>query len=99
MVWVWILLGFVVVMLVVTVAYGFWLYRMATELWSEIAMLGTRAEELQALLEKLELAPDTEAARARLQPRELVVVPENRQRFGNASTSSADIIQPVAENG
>lgn len=99
MVWVWILLGFVVVMLVVTVAYGFWLYRKATELWSEIAMLGKRAEELQALLEKLELAPDTEAARARLQPRELVVVPESPQRFGNASTSTRQTIQSVAESG
>lgn len=58
MIWVLIFGGIAVAGLVMTISYAVWLYHKASDLWSEIEMLGTRADELGALLEQLAPMPE-----------------------------------------
>jgi cell division protein FtsL len=46
--------------LVMVVSYAVWLWHKATDLFSELEMLGTRADELGTLLGQLQLDPATE---------------------------------------
>ncbi|MGJ3509262.1 hypothetical protein [Enemella sp. A6] len=65
MMWVLIFAGIAVAGLIMTISYAIWLYHKASDLWSEIEMLGTRADELGALLEQLAPMPeigDTESS-------------------------------------
>lgn len=55
--WVWIIVGIAVAGLVMVVCYAVWLAHKASDLFSEIRMLGTRAQELSALLERVKI-PD-----------------------------------------
>ena len=55
MVWVLVFLGIALAGVVMVVSYAIWLAHKAADLFSEIEMLGTRAEELVALLERIEL--------------------------------------------
>lgn len=53
MVWVWVFGGIALGGLVMVASYGVWLWHKASDLFSELEMLGTRAEELAALLEQV----------------------------------------------
>ncbi len=53
MVWVLVFGGIALAGLVVVASYGIWLWHKASDLFSEVEMLGTRAEELAALLEQI----------------------------------------------
>jgi len=55
MVWVLVFLGIALAGAVMVVSYAIWLAHKAADLFSEVEMLGTRAEELVALLERIEL--------------------------------------------
>lgn len=55
MVWVLVFGGIALAGLVMLIGYLVWLAHKAADLFSEIEMLGTRAEELAALVEQLEL--------------------------------------------
>ena len=50
MVWVLVFGGIALAGLVMVASYGVWLWHKASDLFSELEMLGTRAEELVALL-------------------------------------------------
>lgn len=58
MIWVLIFGGIAIGGLIVMICYAIWLYHKASDLWSEVEMLGTRAEELGALLEQLAPMPE-----------------------------------------
>ncbi len=53
MVWVWVFGGIALAGLVMVGSYGVWLWHKASDLFSELEMLGKRAEELAALLEQV----------------------------------------------
>ena len=53
MVWVWVFGGIALAGLVMVASYGVWLWHKASDLFSELEMLGKRAEELAALLEQV----------------------------------------------
>jgi hypothetical protein len=53
MVWVWVFGGIALAGVVMVASYGVWLWHKASDLFSELEMLGTRAEELAALLEQV----------------------------------------------
>ena len=53
MVWVLVFGGIALAGLVMVASYGVWLWHKATDLLSEIEMLGERASELAALLEQV----------------------------------------------
>ena len=55
MVWVWIFLGIGLAGLITMASYAVWLAHKASDLFSELQMLGTRAQELAELVEQLEL--------------------------------------------
>ncbi|NLT30787.1 MAG: hypothetical protein GXX86_10075 [Propionibacterium sp.] len=58
MMWVLIFGGIALGGLIMVISYAVWLYHKASDLWSEIEMLGTRADELGALLEQLAPMPE-----------------------------------------
>lgn len=53
MVWVLVFGGIALAGLVMVASYGVWLWHKASDLFSELEMLGKRAEELAALLEQI----------------------------------------------
>ena len=53
MVWVIVFGGIAFAGLVMVASYGVWLWHKASDLFSEVEMLGTRAAELAALLEQV----------------------------------------------
>ena len=55
MVWVWIFAGIAVAGLVTLGSYGVWLAHKASDLFSELQMLGTRAGELADLVSRVQL--------------------------------------------
>jgi hypothetical protein len=55
MVWVFVFGAIALAGLVMLISYAVWLAHKAADLYSEIEMLGTRASELAALLERIEL--------------------------------------------
>lgn len=55
MVWVIVFGAIALAGLIMLVSYAVWLAHKAADLYSEIEMLGTRASELAALLESIEL--------------------------------------------
>lgn len=55
--WVWVFVGIGVAGLAMTVGYGVWLWHKASDLFSELEMLGVRAGELADLLAAIDLAP------------------------------------------
>lgn len=60
--------------LVMVISYAIWLWHKASDLFSELEMLGSRAEELGSLLEQLQ--PTVPAA---LENREAGLVPAGRR--------------------
>ncbi|MCA0251395.1 MAG: hypothetical protein LCH76_03700 [Actinobacteria bacterium] len=61
MVWVFVFVGIALGGLIMLISYAVWLAHKASDLFSEIEMLGTRATELGDLLEQLELPSATGA--------------------------------------
>ncbi len=59
MVWVWIFLGIGVAGLITIASYAVWLAHKASDLFSELQMLGTRAGELAELVSQVKI-PSTE---------------------------------------
>jgi hypothetical protein len=60
MIWVLVFGAIALAGLITAISYGVWLWHKASDLFSELEMLGTRLEELGALLEQLqppELSP------------------------------------------
>ena len=55
MMWVWIFGGIALAGLITVASYAVWLAHKASDLFSELQMLGTRAQELAELVEQLEL--------------------------------------------
>ena len=55
MVWVLVFGGIALAGLAMVIGYAIWLAHKAADLFSELEMLGTRAKELAALLERIEL--------------------------------------------
>lgn len=55
MVWVIVFAAIALAGLIMLISYGVWLAHKAADLYSEIEMLGTRASELAALVESIEL--------------------------------------------
>ncbi len=53
MVWVLVFGGIALAGLVTVASYGVWLWHKASDVFSELEMLGTRASELAALVERL----------------------------------------------
>ena len=54
MVWVLIFGGIAVAGLIMVISYGVWLWHKASDLFSELEMLGTRAEELADLVARIQ---------------------------------------------
>lgn len=61
--WVWIFGGIALGGLIMLISYGVWLAHKASDLYSELKMLGRRGEELAALLEGLNLDPSSTVQR------------------------------------
>ncbi|MBK8446446.1 MAG: hypothetical protein IPL41_07125 [Micropruina sp.] len=59
MMWVLIFAGIALAGLITVVSYGVWLAHKASDVFSELEMLGKRAEELADLVSKVQL-PSTE---------------------------------------
>jgi len=57
MLWVLIFAGIAVAGLVVAVSYAVWLWHKASDLFSEVEMLGQRVDELTTLLAQIEPTP------------------------------------------
>lgn len=57
MLWVLIFAGIAVAGLIVAVSYAVWLWHKASDLFSELEMLGKRADELATLLAQIEPTP------------------------------------------
>lgn len=57
MMWVWVFVVIGVAGLLMTLGYAVWLWHKASDLFSELEMLGVRAGELADLLAAIELAP------------------------------------------
>lgn len=57
MIWVLVFVGIGLLGLVMVVAYGVWLAHKASDLFSEIAMLGNRAGELGELMSQIGTRP------------------------------------------
>ncbi len=55
MMWVWIFLGIGIAGLITMVSYAVWLAHKASDLFSELQMLGTRAEELAELVAQVKI--------------------------------------------
>ena len=55
MVWVLVFGGIALAGVAMVIGYAVWLAHKAADLFSELEMLGTRAEELAAVLERLQL--------------------------------------------
>ena len=55
MVWVWIFLGIGLAGLITMASYAVWLTHKASDLFSELQMLGKRAEELADLVAQIEI--------------------------------------------
>ena len=72
MIWVWVFLAIAVVGVIVMVSYGVWLVHKAADIYAEVKMLGRRAQEFQALLNQLELNPQTSYGGTTLVPVDLV---------------------------
>ncbi len=53
MVWVLVFGGIALAGLVMVVSYGIWLWHKASDLFSELEMLGRRAEELAGILSRI----------------------------------------------
>lgn len=53
--WVWVFLGIGLVGLVSVVCWGIWLWHKAQDVFSEVEMLSTRAQELSDLIAQLEM--------------------------------------------
>lgn len=53
MVWVLVFVGIALAGLVMVASYGVWIAHLASDVFSELEMLGKRAEELAALLEQV----------------------------------------------
>lgn len=53
MVWVLVFGGIALAGLIMVAGYGLWLWHKVSDLFSELEMLGTRAEELGALLQQV----------------------------------------------
>lgn len=60
MLWVLIFAGIAVAGLVVAVSYAVWLWHKASDLFSEVEMLGQRVDELTTLLAQIEPTPATQ---------------------------------------
>ncbi len=58
--WVWVFLGIAFAGLVMLVFYAVWLAHKASDLFSEVEMLGTRAEELGEIVGQLALPSGSE---------------------------------------
>ena len=54
MVWVWVFGGIALAGLVMVISYAVWLWHKASDLFSELEMLGTRLEELAELLGRVQ---------------------------------------------
>lgn len=54
MIWVWVFLAIALAGLITAVAYAVWLWHKAADLFSEVAELGKRTEELLALLGQID---------------------------------------------
>ncbi|MFT4294277.1 MAG: hypothetical protein QM582_02565 [Micropruina sp.] len=59
MMWVWIFLGIAVAGLITMASYAVWIAHKASDLFSELQMLGKRAEELADLVSQVSI-PSTE---------------------------------------
>ena len=57
-IWVYVFLGIGLAGLVTAISYAVWLAHKASDLYSEVRMLGRRAEEAAELLARLELPGD-----------------------------------------
>lgn len=53
MIWVLVFVGIALAGLVMVASYGVWIAHLASDVFSELEMLGKRAEELAALLEQV----------------------------------------------
>ncbi|MCL1838455.1 MAG: hypothetical protein FWG47_03960 [Propionibacteriaceae bacterium] len=60
MVWIWVFLGIAFAGLVMLIFHAIWLSHKAADLFSEIQMLGTRAQELGELVSQVSLTADVE---------------------------------------
>ncbi len=69
MLWVLIFAGIAAAGLIVTISYAVWLWHKASDLFSEVEMLGQRVEELTALLSQIEPTPPEQLPSPRSQPR------------------------------
>lgn len=65
MLWVLIFAGIAVAGLITVVSYAVWLAHKASDLMSEIQMLGTRAEELGELVGQVRFEPSASSGGAR----------------------------------
>jgi hypothetical protein len=54
--WVWVFIGIGVAGLIMLICYAVWLAHKASDLFSELKMLGQRAEELGEIVGQIELA-------------------------------------------
>jgi hypothetical protein len=57
MLWVLIFAAIAVAGLIVAISYGVWLWHKASDLFSEVEMLGQRVDELAGLLSQIEPTP------------------------------------------
>ncbi|MCW3157950.1 hypothetical protein [Micropruina sonneratiae] len=59
MIWVWVFLGIALAGVITVASYGVWLAHKAADLFSELQMIGTRAEELAELVSQVKI-PSTD---------------------------------------
>ncbi|PFG16524.1 hypothetical protein ATK74_1069 [Propionicimonas paludicola] len=65
MLWVLIFAGIAVAGLIVAISYAVWLWHKASDLFSEVEMLGQRVDELTTLLSQIEPTPAAQLPRHR----------------------------------
>lgn len=65
MMWVLIFAGIAVAGIITVVSYGVWLAHKASDVMSEVEMLGTRAEEFGELVGQIRFEPSADSAGSR----------------------------------
>ena len=69
--WGWVMAIIAVVLVAMLVGFAMWLWRLLTNIWSEVTVLGRRAEQLAEILGTLDLTPLDGAAQIEHRPGDL----------------------------
>lgn len=84
--WGWVMAIIAVVLVAMFVGFAMWLWRLLTDIWSEVTVLGRRADQVAELLGTLDLTPLDRAAEIGRRPGDLEVDATGIRRSSGAES-------------